>query len=253
LKHLMPARFSGHLTRAGFAALAFDYRGHGTSDGERGRVLPLEWVEDVTSAVTFLAARPEVDAGRIALLGWGLGGGVVVHAAAFDARVAAVACLSGVGDAGRAVRRTRPIEEWRALQARIAGDRVERVLTGRSATVAAFDVVPLDPTTTASLLTVTADPGFGDPVTLRSAEAYYAFRPEEIADRIAPRPLLVVHGVRNALHSIEEARSLFDHAGEPKELLEVPDAHHMDYVEPGGPGYDDVFAHLVGWFRRWLG
>jgi fermentation-respiration switch protein FrsA (DUF1100 family) len=252
LKHLMPARFWGHLTGAGIAAFAFDYRGHGTSEGVPGRVLPLEWVEDVTSAVTFLTARPEIDGDRIGLLGWGLGGGVVVYAGALDTRVRAVACLSGVGDAGRAVRTSRPYADWQRLQEQIAADRLERVLGGASRTVGAFEVVPLDPTTTAGLLNVTGDEDFGDPVTLQSAEAYYAFRPEEVADRIAPRPLLVVHGVENALHSIDEARSLYDHAREPKELLELPEAHHMDYVEPGGPHYEEVFPHLLGWFRHSL-
>ena len=39
-------------------------------------------------------------------------------------------------------------------------------------------------------------------------------RTELAAERISPRPLLIVHGQQNALHSIEEARSLFSHARE---------------------------------------
>ena len=104
LKELIPAKLWEPLTDAGYACFAFDYRGFGTSEGERGRVLPREQVEDIRSAVTFLQQQHEVDPERIGLIGWGFGGGIVVQAAAEEGRVRAVACLNGVGDAGRAVR-----------------------------------------------------------------------------------------------------------------------------------------------------
>jgi fermentation-respiration switch protein FrsA (DUF1100 family) len=44
-------------------------------------------------------------------------------------------------------------------------------------------------------------------VTLESAEAILEFAPEDVVDRIAPRPLLLVHGDRDSLVSIEEPES----------------------------------------------
>jgi fermentation-respiration switch protein FrsA (DUF1100 family) len=93
---------------------------------------------------------------------------------------------------------------------------------------------------------------FGVEVTLQSAEAYYAFRPELAVDRISPRPLLIVHGVRNGLHPIEEARSLYAHAREPKELIEIPEGHHLDWIEPGHPLYRATIPRIVDWFRPHL-
>src|SRR5215831_19129946 len=52
-------------TELGYAALRFDMRGCGQSEGVRGRVVCLEQVEDTLSALAFLATRPEIDADRI--------------------------------------------------------------------------------------------------------------------------------------------------------------------------------------------
>jgi len=254
LKELIPAKLWGPFADAGYACFSFDYRGFGTSDGERGRVQPREQVEDIGNAVTFLQQQPELYGERIGLVGWGFGGGVVVQAAAEDGRVRAVACLNGVGDAGRAVRDSRTDADWLSIQDRIAEDRVRRVLTGQSQKVSPWDVVPLDPLTRVRVdddMYARFD-SFGVEVTLQTAEAYYAFRPELMVDRISPRPLLIVHGVRNTLHPIDEALSLYAHAREPKELIEIPDGHHLDWIEPGHPLYLATIPRIVNWFRQHL-
>lgn len=255
LKELIPAKLWGPLTGAGYACFAFDYRGFGTSDGERGRVLPREQVEDVRNAITLLEQQPEIDPRRIGLLGWGFGGGIVIQAGAEDPRVQAVACLNGIGDGGRAIRDSRTYADWLAMQDRLAADRVQRVLTGRSQPTSPWEVVPLDPTTRVG---VDEDmygnhERFGvDDVTLQSAEAYYAFRPELVVDRISPRPLLIVHGGRNALHPIDEARNLYTRAREPKELIEIPGGSHLDWIQPGAPLYASTAPRIIDWFQRQL-
>ncbi len=254
LKELIPAKLWGPFTDAGYACFAFDYRGFGTSEGERGRVLPEEQVEDIENAITFLQQQPELDPERIGLLGWGLAGGLVVQAAAEDQRVSAVASLSGVGDAGRAVRDTRTYADWLAIQDRIAEDRARRVTTGRTQLVSPGEVVPLDPDTNDN---VQEDmygnhDRFGVDVSLQSAEAYYAFRPELVAALISPRPLLIVHGARNALHPIDEARSLYAHAQEPKKLIEIPEGNHLNWIQPGDPLYKNTVPQIVAWFQQYL-
>jgi fermentation-respiration switch protein FrsA (DUF1100 family) len=94
----------------GFAALTFDNRGHGESDGELGAGV----IADVQRVVAFVAERPEVDAGRIALRGSSMGGQLAIHVGAVSDRVAAVVaiCPAGeemlLGDVRRVARGDRP-------------------------------------------------------------------------------------------------------------------------------------------------
>lgn len=254
LKELIPGKFWGALTAAGIACFSFDYRGFGTSEGERGRMIPMEQVEDVANAVTRISQESEIDAGRLALVGWGFGGGVVVQAGAQDKRVKAVACLSGIGDGGRAVRDSRPYAEWLALQERIARDRVQQVLTGESESVSPWDVVPLDSRTRGDVdkEMYAKHERFGVKVTLRSAAAYYDFKPESVVDQISPRPVLFMHGQRNCLHPIDEARSLYTQAREPKRLVELPEAVHLDWIEPEHPLNAAAVRVLTGWLHASL-
>src|SRR2546421_6982386 len=83
------------LTSLGYVALRFDMRGCGESEGQRGRVICLEQVEDTKSAVDFLSTTDYVDPKRIAVFGHSFGAAVAVYAAGTDPRLAA--CISSGG------------------------------------------------------------------------------------------------------------------------------------------------------------
>ncbi|MBM3678063.1 MAG: alpha/beta fold hydrolase, partial [Actinobacteria bacterium] len=189
-----PARFARALVPRGWAVLGFDYRGSGTSDGERGRIIPAEQVEDVHAAVRFLADAPGIDSTRIGLLGWGLGGGVAIAAAAEEPLVAAVVACNPIGDGGRALRFMHR-GDLAALEGAIAADRGRRARGEPSLAVPAFSIANPQPGTRAYFEEARRDDDtFVQSVTLESAEALLAFRPEETVERVAPRPLLLVHG-----------------------------------------------------------
>jgi len=96
VKEQAPLQYASRLVREGFAALIFDPRYHGESAGE-----PRRWesrqakVEDVRAAVSFLAGRAQVDAGRLHLLGVCQGVNWVVEAAADEPRVRSVSLVAG--------------------------------------------------------------------------------------------------------------------------------------------------------------
>ncbi len=61
------------LCGAGYACLAFDYRGWGDSEGKnRGWVMPKWQAEDIRNSITYLQTRADVDPNRIATFGSGL-------------------------------------------------------------------------------------------------------------------------------------------------------------------------------------
>ena len=232
--------------------MTFDYRGFGTSDGPRGRVDPQEQVRDVINAVTFLAEQPEVDPSTIGVMGWGLGGGVVVAAAARDERIAAVATVNGPGDVGRVTRDGIPYAVWLDLQERLVEDRLRRVLTGESQRIpyeqithpGGFDrhAEQFDKDLEELGQAPTAE------FTLESAEAYYAFRPESEVASIAPRPVLIVHGTLNHYIPIDEARRIYALAGEPKTLIEIPGAAHLEWIDRDSEFYGPNVDKVVTWF-----
>ena len=79
------------LSEAGFAALAYDHRHLGASEGEPRQLV--DWAlqaRDLGHALTFLAERPEVDAERLATWGSSFSGGQGAYVAADDDRVRAV-------------------------------------------------------------------------------------------------------------------------------------------------------------------
>jgi fermentation-respiration switch protein FrsA (DUF1100 family) len=78
------ADFARLATEFGWAALAYDQRGHGESLGEMAPGA----VNDAVAMVRLLAGREDVDAERICLRGSSMGGFVAIHAAAVSDAIA---------------------------------------------------------------------------------------------------------------------------------------------------------------------
>lgn len=80
-------RFAGE----GLAALVFDYRHFGASEGEPRQLLDIEkQLADWRAAMAWARVRPEIDPERIAIWGTSFGGGHVLTLGAEDARLAAI-------------------------------------------------------------------------------------------------------------------------------------------------------------------
>jgi hypothetical protein len=253
LKDWVPGRWRPHVLTGGFAHFAFDYRGFGGSEGERGRMLPEEEVRDVLNALIYLRTRPEVDPNRIALIGWGLGGGVAISAAAADRCVAAVICANGSGDYGRATRDAVAYPNWLHWVERLAEDRVRRVTTGRSEMVDYRNITnPASPEGYIvhdqfykDLASIAQQPT--EKFSLETCEAYINFRPEKKLGAIAPRPILFLHGEKNHFMPVDEARRMHALAGGSSELRIVNGAKHLEMIDPDYPGTADTMRDGVCW------
>lgn len=91
VKELRLDAYAERFAARGYAALVFDYRHFGTSDGEPRRVIDVRrQYEDWRAAVACARARKDVDPERIVLWGTSLSGGHVLGLAADGIDVAAV-------------------------------------------------------------------------------------------------------------------------------------------------------------------
>lgn len=87
--------------RHGLAALRFDFRGSGDSDGEFHEMTISREIEDARTALDFLASRPEVDARRLGALGLSMGGCVAACLAGRDSRVRSLVLWAAVAHPGK--------------------------------------------------------------------------------------------------------------------------------------------------------
>ncbi len=81
--------FAERFAAAGAAALVFDHRGFGDSEGEPDLFDPARQLEDWRAAIAFGRTLPGIDGERVATFGSSMGGGNALAAAAEDERIAA--------------------------------------------------------------------------------------------------------------------------------------------------------------------
>ena len=86
--------FGRAAAEGGWAALAYDQRGHGESTDEMGPAA----LRDVGAMARFLAANEGVDAGRVVVRGSSMGGHLAIHAAATSDAVAGVMAICPAGE-----------------------------------------------------------------------------------------------------------------------------------------------------------
>ncbi|HZO05006.1 MAG TPA: alpha/beta fold hydrolase [Solirubrobacterales bacterium] len=112
--------FAERFAAAGVAALVFDHRGFGDSDGTPDLFHPRRQLDDWRAAIAFARSLPGVDAERIATFGSSMGGGNALAAAAEDGRVAAAISQVPFLDLGQA-HRSRPLVRLRMVGAAVFG------------------------------------------------------------------------------------------------------------------------------------
>ena len=239
------------LAEAGYAVLAFDYKGWGESEGQRTRLDPHGRVADVQAALTFLGARQEVDERRLGLYGTSYGGATAVWTAAIDRRVRCIVSVVGIGHGERWMRSVRRPDEWFDLLERSSADRARRAETGESEFVARTDVLLPDRQSAALAAAARKDvKGAVDSLPLEFVDETLSFHPEWVVDRIAPRAALFITADDDRLVPPEESRALYDRASEPRKLVVLEGCGHYEvYAEPA---FGKVMAETLAWFGAHL-
>jgi len=188
--------------------ITFDFRGHGRSGGVS--TLGDREIRDVDVALRY--AR-ELGYQRVATLGFSMGASIVLRHAGLIGGADAVVSVSGPG--WWYFRGTRPMRKvhW-AVEHRL-GRLVTRTMLNTRISSGRWDPVPMPPA--------------------------------DAAARIAPTPLLIVHGDQDGYFPVEHARQLYAAARDPKELWVVPGFGH---AESGAVDDPVLLDRIVGWVRE---
>jgi fermentation-respiration switch protein FrsA (DUF1100 family) len=239
------------LNEAGYVAIAFDYRGWGDSGGERGRLAPLEQVDDIRNTITFLETLKFVDADRIGLVGISYGCLTAPHAAAVDTRVKAVLGCLGVATGYSAVTNVRTPAEMSVWEENVADARRRRVLFNEvDRTVRVLDVF-LDEQSVAKLpLIWDATPLWRNPMGFDSIGRVMDHRPIDFVHRIAPRALGLLCAANDTCADPESLREMFDAAREPKRWIGIDGIGHFDLY--AGEGFSRFKREIIGFFDEFL-
>jgi len=247
VKELILPEYAERFAAEGWIALTFDYRGFGTSEGQRGRLLAPDQAEDIRNAVTYARTRSDVDPDRIGLWGTSYGCGLVVHAAALDERVKVVVAQLGIADGCISLTRNLSVQLVDELRAAVEQDRKQRVLTGRGIYMDPFAIIP-DPEMKAVFEQHFSEmPQLKTEITLQFVEAHMEFSPISVVDRIAPRALLLIAAEHDAICPADELMRMYGRAGDPKKFVLVEGLTHFQCYE--GEGMERTSGEAVAWFK----
>ncbi|HJX70204.1 MAG TPA: alpha/beta fold hydrolase [Dehalococcoidia bacterium] len=173
---------------AGFITLIFNFRGTGISGGN----FDLQgWVKDLEAAIDYLYSCPEVERSQLCLMGFSGGAAVSTYVAAHDPRVTEVilcACPAEFRSFAEPERVGAMIEDFRRIK-------------------------------------IIRDKDF-PPSLDEWLKSFQYITPIQWIDKVAPRPLLILHGEKDDLVGVEQAWRLYEKAREPKEIAIIKGGEH---------------------------
>lgn len=238
--------YATKMAERGFVTLSLDLSFWGESEGEpRNAVAPDIYADDFSAAVDFLYTQPFVDKEKIGVLGICGSGSFVISAAKIDPRMKAVATVSmyDMGAANRnALRHSQTLQQRKQVIAAAVQQRSAEfsgspvAYTGGTVHQITKESNPIERefydfyrTSRGEYTPKSSSPKQTTHPTLSTNTKFMNFYPFNDIETISPRPMLFIAG-ENA-HSIEFSHDAYKLAGQPKELVIVPGAGHVDLYD----------------------
>ncbi len=262
VKELIQPEYADHFIRQGVAALTFDYRNLGESEGEpRQHISPWDQIFDIINATTYATTRSDVDNDRIGVWGISYAGGHVFPVAAMDGRHRILISVVPMIDGWYTALRANSNVSLRTLWAHIENDRINRYNTGKDGTIAHSAHPHEQPSSWPAPETwpvfkkfkETVAPNHQHWTTVRSTELAMMYDVRPFMKRIIHQPVLMVTSWYDDITMTELEVPSFNTIPSPrKELLQVGgDASHMslydnpDHVNIVGKACADFAARYL--------
>ncbi|HVF16114.1 MAG TPA: alpha/beta hydrolase [Steroidobacteraceae bacterium] len=238
--------YAQKLAEQGFITFAIDQSFWGESAGQpRNLVAPDVYAEAFSAAVDHLGTYAFIDRERIGVLGICGSGSFVISAAKIDPRMKAIATVSmyDMGAASRnALNHSQTVEQRKATIAQAAqqrwveADGGETKYTGGTVHQLDASTHPIQRefydfyrTSRGEFTPASSTPELTTHPTLTSNVKFMNFYPFSDMETISPRPMLFISGDQS--HSKEFSEDAYRLAGQPKELVWVKGAGHVDLYD----------------------
>jgi fermentation-respiration switch protein FrsA (DUF1100 family) len=223
--------------KAGLAALVYDHRCLGESDGlPRGHIDPWAQIRDYRHAITFAQTIEGVDPNRIGVWGTSYSGAHTIVVTALDKRVKAgcaqVPVISGIDMLQRAA----DVETWYLLLERLDDER-GRWARGEEPTRLA--VVSTDPKVDAINRSKRSEgfyhhfhaPSWKNELTLRSFDLLLEYDTRAYVERLDTTPFQFVIAQDDIGTPTDFQLEAYGRIRGPKELVIIPGDHYTSYME----------------------
>jgi hypothetical protein len=250
LNSIHPARFARALTPLGYTTFGFDYRGFAASEGTPGRVLLEEQITDIASAAAYATTHRNAGGGRVVLMGWGMGGGLVLEAARLLPRVAGIVCMNGFYNGKRVQKTVRGWDGYVEFMERIDSARAAAARTGEVIEVEPFTIYPVDSQSGEYVDNVLYRvPEFGGLFKPMLADSLLRFAADQNLEDFGRVPLLIAHGEKNRMHPPTEAESLYTKYPGPKEIFWLWGAGHTEFMDDDNPTFKRLAAAVANFLQ----
>ncbi|TQR41590.1 hypothetical protein DMB95_04390 [Campylobacter sp. MIT 12-8780] len=243
VKEQAASLYAFKMAELGYVALAIDLSYWGASEGEpRNSVLPDVYAEDFSAAVDYLGSLSYVNREKIGAIGICGSGSFVLSAAKIDPRIKAIvtASMYDMGAANRdGLNKSLSLEARKAIIAEAANARWDefkggkRTLIGGTTLELNADTDPIQRefysyyrTPTGEFTPKGATKETTTKPSLTSNVKFMNFYPFNDIELISPRPLLFITG--DKAHSKEFSEEAYKRASQPKELMYIKGANHVD-------------------------
>lgn len=285
-----PALLARFFTKHGYVCVGFDYRGWAPSAGKVGYTTAEDEYLDIEAGYMFATQQPEIDADNIGLFGWGFSAPIVLKLAANYPEIKAVGCGNGFYNGDRYMRTILNYEDYKNFLEIARQDRIQRVMTGDGVKVDpyhqggvgrtfAYFQEKLEPLTLEWLSNDRAlsnrskagnEVSFMDLETTKEAIAKnYAgkeFPPRQSfvttdstrridakadAQKIAPRPVFIVHAIEDDAYPISEAIAIAADIGPTCTTCYVH-GDHNSFMFDDNPEFKKFSESILGFYDKEL-
>ncbi|MGY4711623.1 alpha/beta hydrolase [Mycolicibacterium sp. CBM1] len=237
VKELAQPTYAAALADQGIAALIFDYRNMGGSQGEpRQHIDPAQQIADYRNAIDWIESKPEIDGDRIGAWGISYSGGHVLILGAVDSRVKALCGIVPVTDGYQNMRLAHGTLGFRRFNEAILAARRLRRETGeityfqhQPAVEGEISTWPFPKSKkTFAALKEREAPAYVGEATAESADLLMGYSVFPYLPRLLGKPsLLIVAEGDDHTHWDLALRAYEEIPGDAKELMIVSNADHL--------------------------